>query len=495
MAEAPFPTASGPHGDGTDDPAELRRSLVEAGMPPQILELIDGTAADREQVIAQLNDAGLLPGPDDAVANLVAGFAPLAERGADALSAEVSGHEFLAAMRVAAGSNGADDAGLADILSGLSGQVVEHGGPVALAMLRALAVTAPEPVRPTLAAAADRLAATGIKDRPWVKDLGALKVVDAFGHGDETGFQEAVAVTFRYGRREHTLVVLIDHSLGGGIKDCWVSPDPATMRDAYRQAAMLPGVVFRDFTPAEAATILRRALEQPPCPEQDDQIEDVALHLDLVRNRVARIRRPSTPPAPARVPAPAARGVRGTVHRLKVTLRGTKPPIWRRIEVPSTIRLDRLHLVLQVAFGWEDYHMWVFEGRNAEYGVPDPELGHRSAAAKKLADVAPHRGDRLAYTYDFGDDWRHDLLVEEVLASPAGSTTARCVTGRRAGPPEDCGGVWGYEYMSEILGDPAHEEHAAYLAQLGLETAADFDPASFDLDGINRELAKIPITR
>ncbi|MFF4764846.1 plasmid pRiA4b ORF-3 family protein, partial [Streptomyces sp. NPDC001292] len=148
-----------------------------------------------------------------------------------------------------------------------------------------------------------------------------------------------------------------------------------------------------------------------------------------------------------------------TVHKIKITLRDSRPPIWRRLEVPSGITLRELHDVIQAAFGWEDYHMWAFETGRDRYGVADRDLGIRSAASKRLGQVAPRTGDRLRYTYDFGDDWEHDILIEDVTAPEAGTPYPRCLTGRRACPPEDCGGIWGYDYLIEILADPRHEEH------------------------------------
>ncbi|MGW6485393.1 plasmid pRiA4b ORF-3 family protein [Streptomyces sp. NPDC055059] len=178
-----------------------------------------------------------------------------------------------------------------------------------------------------------------------------------------------------------------------------------------------------------------------------------------------------------------------TIHTIKVTLRGSRPPIWRRLEVPSGTTLQQLHHLIQVAFGWEDYHMWAFETPQDRYGTADRELGIRSAAAKRLDQVAPHTGDRFGYTYDFGDNWEHDILVEAVEDAEPGTAYPRCLTGRRACPPEDCGGVWGYEYLIEILADPAHEEHDDRLEWLGLDPADQFDPAAFDLAEVNTALS------
>ncbi|MBB1252595.1 plasmid pRiA4b ORF-3 family protein [Streptomyces sp. OF3] len=178
-----------------------------------------------------------------------------------------------------------------------------------------------------------------------------------------------------------------------------------------------------------------------------------------------------------------------TVHKIKITLRDSRPPIWRRLEVPSGITLRELHDIIQAAFGWEDYHMWAFESGQDRYCVADRDLGIRSAAFKRLSQVAVHTGNRLRYTYDFGDDWEHDILVEDVTEPEPDTAYPRCLTGRRACPPEDCGGIWGYGYLIEILADPHHEEHEERLEWLGLDSADQFDPAAFDAANANSALS------
>lgn len=196
--------------------------------------------------------------------------------------------------------------------------------------------------------------------------------------------------------------------------------------------------------------------------------------------------------ANSRSAKPASRTSPGnTVHRIKITLRDSRPPIWRRLEVPSGITLRELHDVIQAAFGWEDYHMWAFEGGRDRYGVADRDLGIRSAASKRLSQVAFRTGGRLRYTYDFGDDWEHDILIEDVTEPEPDIAYPRCLTGRRACPPEDCGGIWGYDYLIEILADPGHEEHEDRLEWLGLDSANKFDPAAFDVDQVNSALSAL----
>ncbi|MGW2354364.1 plasmid pRiA4b ORF-3 family protein [Actinacidiphila glaucinigra] len=180
-----------------------------------------------------------------------------------------------------------------------------------------------------------------------------------------------------------------------------------------------------------------------------------------------------------------------TVHKIKIALRESRPPIWRRLEVPSAITLRELHDVIQAAFGWENYHMWAFESGRDRYGVADRDLGIRSATSKRLDQVAAQIGDRLRYTYDFGDDWEHDILTEDVTEPEPDTAYPRCLTGRRACPPEDCGGIWGYDYLIEILADPNHEEHEDRLEWLGLDSADQFDPAAFNAAEVNTALSAL----
>lgn len=186
---------------------------------------------------------------------------------------------------------------------------------------------------------------------------------------------------------------------------------------------------------------------------------------------------------PARKPAAVS------IHQLKVTLKGSKPPIWRRIQVRSDISLHKLHQILQVAMGWTDSHLHQFIVDETHYGEPDPDywIELKSERRAKLSQVAPYPGSRFIYEYDFGDGWEHGILVEKVLPAEEGVRYPRCLKGRRACPPEDCGGIWGYADLLDIIRDPNHEEYESMWQWLG----GSFDPAAFDLDGVNLELASI----
>jgi hypothetical protein len=178
------------------------------------------------------------------------------------------------------------------------------------------------------------------------------------------------------------------------------------------------------------------------------------------------------------------------VYQLKITLAEVAdPPVWRRMLVPATMGLDRLHDVIQAAMGWLDYHLHVFSDGRTRYGVPDPELQFRDERAATVGDLLPRVGSRALYTYDFGDDWEHEIVLEQQLAAEPNVAYPVCVAGEGACPPEDCGGAWGYEHLREVLADPSSEDHQDMVAWLGLDKADDFDPHRFDVDQANRLLA------
>jgi hypothetical protein len=144
-----------------------------------------------------------------------------------------------------------------------------------------------------------------------------------------------------------------------------------------------------------------------------------------------------------------------TVHRVKVSLYGAKPPVWRRLEIPSAMPLNLVHAVLQVAFGWHDYHLHVFETVCGQFGSPDLDdwAERQDEAAATLAQVAGAERAKAVYSYDFGDDWRHDIVVEKIIPAEPGVAYPRCTGGRRDGPPEDCGGIWVFNEQFAEFGD------------------------------------------
>jgi hypothetical protein len=157
-----------------------------------------------------------------------------------------------------------------------------------------------------------------------------------------------------------------------------------------------------------------------------------------------------------------------TIHRVKATIHGSKPPIWRRLELPSAMTLDIVHEVLQIAFDWVGYHLHVFETAYGEFGSPeqnDSWSDRADEASVALAQVAAAENAKIVYVYDFGDDWRHDIVVEKILPAEPGVAYPRCIAGRRAAPEEDSGGVWSDTHSPEDEAfDPS--EVTADLARL-----------------------------
>ncbi|MCY0933401.1 plasmid pRiA4b ORF-3 family protein [Streptomyces sp. H34-S4] len=178
--------------------------------------------------------------------------------------------------------------------------------------------------------------------------------------------------------------------------------------------------------------------------------------------------------------------------QLKVVLQGTKPPLWRRIVVPSDASLGTLHEAIQLAFGWSDAHLHLFADEfGRRYGDSGSDSVDEDTAA--LGGVFTEDGARLRYTYDFGDDWEHRITLERTLPRPAGAQRAvRCTGGRRADVPgEDLGGVWGLAEVLDLLGDADGADHELYGELIADLRAGGYDPAVFDQDEITRRLARL----
>jgi hypothetical protein len=181
---------------------------------------------------------------------------------------------------------------------------------------------------------------------------------------------------------------------------------------------------------------------------------------------------------------------------LEVTLEESADPvIWRRLRVPADIRLDRFHQVLGAAMGWQDSHLHVFERGTDRYGYADPDLDIQDERKLRLADVLVHEGDRLDYEYDFGDSWRHHIVLEAIETSDPDDGYPRCTDGAGRCPPEDVGGVPGYTDLKRLLADPDDDEHTEMLEWMGLTDARAFDAAAFDLDRANAAMASVSAAR
>ncbi len=172
------------------------------------------------------------------------------------------------------------------------------------------------------------------------------------------------------------------------------------------------------------------------------------------------------------------------IYQLKVTLKGVKPPIWRRFLVSSSIKLPELHDILQVVMGWNNAHLHAFIANSMIYTLPDPMMDSDygdDETPVRLSTLLRQTSDKLRYEYDFGDGWRHEIVLEKILPFSAEQPLPFCLKGKRACPPEDCGGIWGYQDLLQVLQDPEHEEHQTLLEWL----PENFDPEYFSAEDIN----------
>lgn len=203
------------------------------------------------------------------------------------------------------------------------------------------------------------------------------------------------------------------------------------------------------------------------------------------------------------------------IYELKITLRNSKPPIWRRIAVAADICLSDLHRVIQVVMGWDDCHLHQFVVPNTQPKPTREELasldwqaryerltirrdrcwsdlrmeveGAEDEKKMRLCELAPAVKSKFIYEYDFGDGWNHQIEVVKIGPLVEGVKYPACLDGKFACPPEDCGGIWGYYEMLEVIKNPKHERYEELSDWLG----ENFDPERFDLDEINKILAKL----
>jgi hypothetical protein len=178
--------------------------------------------------------------------------------------------------------------------------------------------------------------------------------------------------------------------------------------------------------------------------------------------------------------------VKRSALQFKITLAEVQPVVWRRIEVPASYSFWDLHVAVQDAMGWLDYHLHMFRLRNPdsgqieEIGIPDEDAfeGDPVCLPGWETPIAPHFatvGTVASYHYDFGDDWVHEIELEAIGRRQPGAKYPRCLDGQNACPPEDCGGPPGYARLLAIIADPTDEEYESMMEWLG----GSFDPSSF----------------
>ncbi len=182
------------------------------------------------------------------------------------------------------------------------------------------------------------------------------------------------------------------------------------------------------------------------------------------------------------------------VYQFKITLKDIKPLIWRRIQVPKTYTFWDFHVAIQDAMGWFDSHLHEFEivnplsGTKTIIGIPNEDEDFANYKTlpgweQKIADYFSKENKSANYIYDFGDNWEHKIILEKILPKENNITYPLCIKGERACPPEDCGGLYGYEDFLKIIGDPNDEQHEEMLEWIGGEFDSEhFDPNEVTFD-------------
>jgi len=485
-----------------------------------------GEPEDRDRNITELADG------------LIGANAHLIDE-ADPIGPEVSGAMLVAFERWAG-----DDMLIDDLIPAIEAEESR----AALNLLVAAACVASGRLATAAEEAAWRLEALGVAPPAWANEARQpVTVSDCLAVGDARDDDSLLVATFSRAGRSHTIVLGVDNTDCGaarhilllepdevapavrklrdtlGIRSEPLSVEPVDYRWAVEEALNIRSAHDADETVADYLTdddddvqpyesmapLLRarmRSLPEPTRPHVPHIGESSADRTaDIARAALAAL--PKQPggqrsPAPlqpggGREPGtgtlPAKRkksGPPAPAYRIKVSLRDAKPPIWRRLEVPGDISLADLHEVIQVAFGWRGHHLHVFETPYGDFGPPDPdmELDHRPEAPVTLEQVAPDVKSKILYTYDFGDGWDHDIVVEEIGPCDPALDYPRCTGGKRAAPPDDCGGMPGYADLMRVLGQPTHPEHDGKVAWLGLGSAAEFDPDAFDARQVTEAL-------
>jgi len=169
---------------------------------------------------------------------------------------------------------------------------------------------------------------------------------------------------------------------------------------------------------------------------------------------------------------------------IKVSLRGSKPPIWRRLVMAASSSLADLNFAIQDSMGWGNCHLHAFEIDGRTYGdrsVMDDITDESRLSLNGIVNAGTHR---FSYTYDFGDNWEHAVTIEKITYADTPTPRPVCIAGKRACPPEDCGGIWGYKDLLEVLADPSHPEHADTKDWIN----DDFDPEAFEVHDANIRL-------
>lgn len=178
------------------------------------------------------------------------------------------------------------------------------------------------------------------------------------------------------------------------------------------------------------------------------------------------------------------------IYQFHVSLKDIKPTIWRRFQIDGAATFEQFHKTLQIVMGWEDYHLYAFIVGDKSISIPDPDFPRQTQELNvKKERLDKHLylvGQKAEYLYDFGDGWEHDLILEKILPEAEGQTYPICVDGERRCPPEDSGGVPGYDHILEVWKDSHHPEHEDIVSWL----MPGFNPEHFTLGHVNSNLRK-----
>lgn len=180
-----------------------------------------------------------------------------------------------------------------------------------------------------------------------------------------------------------------------------------------------------------------------------------------------------------------------TLYQIKIELKNSKPKIWRKILIKSDMFLSDFHMAIQIAMGWTNSHLHSFEHKGKSYAERVEgddfweELDSVDYKNIKISNLLKKEKDKIKYEYDFGDGWVHDIVLEKILPLDNDKTYPVCIGGKNSCPPEDCGGIYGYFHILEVLKNPQNEEYEEIKDWLG----EVFDPEKFDLQEVNSVLA------
>jgi hypothetical protein len=184
------------------------------------------------------------------------------------------------------------------------------------------------------------------------------------------------------------------------------------------------------------------------------------------------------------------------VVQLKISLKNSTPPIWRRVLVKSSISFYELHYTIQIAMGWGNHHLYEFKIGDYRIGITDEDFDDPESATSKIIvakevtlDEVISKGDfkKFSYEYDFGDGWMHSIVVEKTMPLDQDKYYPVCIKGKLNCPLEDCGGLYGYYNLLEIISNKKHPEYRDMVEWMG----GRFDPTEFEVEDVNEDLKGI----